>query len=93
MTLKKNAAKMQLNLYLSNNNFNIRKMTTEQKISKWNNLTATQKSEFGDRMITHDTNLQAWQKDFNDLSESKKQKILNNIENASMPGTLIGTGI
>ena len=48
-------------------------------IKKWNSLNGNQKRAFGDRWITHDTNLDAWDKDFEDLSNLKKKRVLSSI--------------
>lgn len=50
-------------------------------IEKWNNLSNDQKRAFADRFITHDTNLDAWVKSFENLSKLKKIRVLENIEN------------
>ena len=47
----------------------------ENLIKKWNSLNGNQKRSFGDRWITHDTNLDAWNKDFEDLSNLKKKRV------------------
>lgn len=41
----------------------------------WNKLTAQQKRAFGDRFITNESNLNAWDKNFEDLSEFKKRQV------------------
>ena len=51
----------------------------ENLIKKWNSLNGNQKRAFGDRWITHDTNLDAWNKDFEDLSNLKKKRVLASI--------------
>ena len=51
----------------------------ENLIKKWNSLNGNQKRAFGDRWITHDTNLGAWNKDFEDLSNLKKKRVLSSI--------------
>jgi len=43
----------------------------------WNKLTAQQKRAFGDRFITNESNLNAWNKNFEDLSELKKRQVKN----------------
>lgn len=43
----------------------------------WNNLTDNQKISFGDRWITHESNLKAWCKPFEELSELKKQRVIS----------------
>ena len=48
-------------------------------IKKWNSLTSSQKRAFGDRWITHESNLDAWNKKFEDLSNLKQQRVLANI--------------
>jgi len=51
----------------------------ENSIKKWNNLNPDQKRAFGDRFITHETNLDAWANDFDSLSELKKKRVIENI--------------
>jgi len=51
----------------------------ENLIKKWNSLNGNQKRAFGDRWITHDANLDAWNKDFEDLSNLKKKRVLASI--------------
>ena len=51
----------------------------ENLIKKWNSLNGAQKRAFGDSWITHDTNLDAWNKDFEDLSNLKKERVLASI--------------
>lgn len=51
----------------------------ENLINKWNGLNSSQKCAFGDRFITHETNLNAWNKNFDDLSELKKKRVIENI--------------
>ena len=41
----------------------------------WNKLTDNEKMSFGDRWITHDSNLKAWCKPFEELSELKKERV------------------
>lgn len=53
----------------------------------WNELTAQQKRAFGDRFITNESNLNAWNKDFEDLSELKKRQVMNSL-NEKMIHTL-----
>ncbi|WCM42418.1 hypothetical protein MG290_01745 [Flavobacterium sp. CBA20B-1] len=67
----------------------------ESLIKDWNNLNDQQKAAFGDRYITHDTNLRAWCKNFEDLSELKKQRVLRDFKEEYKEGlnNLIGYGI
>jgi len=46
------------------------------QIKLWNSLTGMQKKSFGDRWISNDSDLNAWNKPFNELSELKKQRVL-----------------
>lgn len=39
---------------------------------KWDSLTDAQKRAFGDRWVTHESNLNAWAKPYRDLSNFKK---------------------
>lgn len=70
-------------------------MNEMQLIEKWNALTGTQKAELGDRYITHDTNLRAWVKPFNELSPLKQKRVLQSMANPNLllPGIMIGTGL
>lgn len=56
------------------------KMTHEEVITKWDGLTATEKMGMGDHMITHESDLNAWNKNFDDLSDGKKEMVIKNIE-------------
>ena len=51
----------------------------ENLIKKWDSLNGNQKRALGDRWITHDTNLGAWDKDFEDLTNLKKKRVLSSI--------------
>lgn len=53
----------------------------ENLINKWDSLTNQQKAAFGDRWITHETNLSAWAKPFDELSDLKKKRVIENIGN------------
>ena len=53
----------------------------EALIVKWNNLNGIEKRAFGDRWITNDSNLESWNKSFEDLSDLKKKRVLSGIEN------------
>lgn len=55
-------------------------VTREEIITKWNGLTATEKMGMGDRMITHESDLHAWNKNFDDLSDAKKEMVIKNME-------------
>lgn len=50
-------------------------------IEKWNSLTDLQKRAFGDRFITHESNLHAWSKPFDKLSPHKQKVVLNSLDN------------
>jgi len=62
-------------------------MENQEIITKWNALTDMQKRAFGDRFISHESNLYAWSKLFEDLSEDKKKKVLRALPDTS-PETL-----
>jgi succinate dehydrogenase flavin-adding protein (antitoxin of CptAB toxin-antitoxin module) len=64
-----------------------------QLIKKWDALSAQQKAEFGNMYITHDTNLRAWCKYFNQLSELKQKRVLDSMPTYTPPNCLIGFGI
>jgi hypothetical protein len=70
--------------------------TQQETISKWNLLTDQQKAAFGDRMISGpDSNLRAWCKTFENLSEWKKKSVLKNLPNteAKYLNNIIGFGV
>lgn len=48
----------------------------EKIIKTWNNLTAMRKRAVADRWITNESNLDSWNKDFNNLSELKKKRVV-----------------
>ena len=58
-------------------------MTTQQKIDTWNNLPKREKMAMGDHYITHESDLNAWNKPFDQLSELKKERVLQSIEEFS----------
>jgi hypothetical protein len=49
---------------------------SEKTIAKWNSLTSAQKISFGDRWITHESDLTAWDKPFQNLSSLKQRRVL-----------------
>ena len=55
----------------------------ENSIKIWDNLSSNEKMSFGERFITHESNLKVWDKLFNDLSELKKQRVISKIESFS----------
>ena len=67
----------------------------ENLIKKWNSLNGDQKRAFGDRWITHDTNLDAWDKDFEDLSNLKRERVLASIGDIEPKdlNLVVGSGI
>ena len=67
----------------------------ETTVEKWNALTDQQRASFGDRFITHETNLSAWVKDFESLSVHKQKMILKNFPNieVSTLNYTIGFGV
>jgi hypothetical protein len=56
-------------------------MKKNEKITTWNRLTGKEKRGMGDHYITHCSNLNAWNKDFKDLSPLKQKRVLQSIEN------------
>ena len=52
-------------------------MNSIKIIKKWNELSPLSKRAFGDKWITHESNLEAWNKSFNKLSPLKQKRILN----------------
>lgn len=58
-------------------------METTEKIQLWNNLPDQEKAAFGDMYITHESNLRAWVKDFDLLSQLKKDRVIQSIEGFS----------
>ena len=58
-------------------------MNNEQKISIWNNLPSYEKRAMGDHYITHGSNLEAWNKEFNELSILKQERVLQYVEKFS----------
>ena len=57
--------------------------TTIAKIAKWNNLPDYEKRAMGDHFITHASNLEAWNKPFDELSPLKQKRVLQYIESFS----------
>lgn len=55
-------------------------MNTDNNIAIWNDLPAQEKMAFGDRYITHETNLKAWDKEFDKLSPLKQKRVLQSVE-------------
>lgn len=53
-------------------------MNSTEIIEKWNNLTPLSKRAFGDKFISNESNLNAWNKSFNQLSDLKQNRILEN---------------
>lgn len=69
--------------------YNINDTNIDAAIEKWNSLTRVQKIEFGDLMITHESNLEAWNKEFGLLSASKMEAVVKNILNWTPPNMMI----
>lgn len=90
MISKQNAKQTDSTVNLGNIKKN--KMENQAKIEKWNNLPAQHKADFGNKWITHDTNLRAWCKPFEELSKLKQDSVLQSIDNFVYSG-LIGYGI
>jgi DNA-binding XRE family transcriptional regulator len=64
-------------------------------ISIWNRLPSQEKMAFGDTYISHDTNLRAWDKPFNELSPLKQKRVLDSVEDFSKVKFhgVIGSGV
>jgi hypothetical protein len=58
-------------------------MNTDEKILTWNNMPDFEKRAMGDHYITHETDLDAWNKPFNRLSPLKQKRVLQSIEEFS----------
>jgi hypothetical protein len=72
-----------------NTSYEINDSKIDAAIQKWNSLTSVQKMEFGDLMITHESNLRAWDKDFGALSAHKMECVVGSILNWAPPGKMI----
>ena len=59
-------------------------MTAIRIEQKWNSLNAMQKRSFGTRFITHESNLNAWNKPYSELSAWKKVTVDKNLESTSV---------
>ena len=57
--------------------------TQNQLIETWNNLPDYEKRAMGDHFITHESNLDAWDKPFEKLSPLKQKRVLASIEEFS----------
>jgi len=70
-------------------------MKTNELIAIWNELPSQEKMAMGDRYITHETNLRAWDKQFDELSPLKQKRVLQSIEDFSKLSFhgIIGSGI
>jgi len=58
-------------------------MNIEQKIETWNSLPYYEKRAMGDHYITNYSNLEVWNKPFNELSKLKQERVLSYIESFS----------
>lgn len=69
--------------------------TNDELITIWNELPSQEKMALGDRYITHETNLRAWDKPFEELSPLKRERVLRDIESFSQIKfhNVIGSGI
>ncbi len=69
--------------------------TNDELIAIWNELPAQEKMAFGDQWISHETNLKAWDKNFDELSPLKRQRVLQNVEDFSKLSNhgVLGSGI
>jgi len=70
-------------------------MTTAEKIKTWNELPSHEKVAMGDHYITHESNLKAWDKPYEELSPLKQKRVIQNIEDFSKVKFhgIIGSGI
>ena len=71
-------------------------METNNVISAWDSMTSQQKMSFGEKWISHETDLRAWDKPFSELSPLKRDRILNNENLLSITEgktNVIGSGI
>jgi hypothetical protein len=59
-------------------------MDTKDKIATWDNLPPREKRAMGAHYITHESNLNAWNKPFEQLSKLKQKRVLSYIESFSM---------
>jgi hypothetical protein len=69
--------------------------TTSELIQIWNTLPAQEKMAFGTRYITHETDLRAWDKNYEELSPLKQQRVLSAVETFADVNNhcVIGSGI
>lgn len=69
--------------------------TNDELILIWNELPSQEKMAMGDHYITHETNLKAWDKKFDELSPLKQKRVLQDIEDFSKLSFhgIIGSGI
>ena len=69
--------------------------TNDELIAIWNELPSQEKMAMGDHYIAHETNLKAWDKQFDELSPLKQKRVLQSIEDFSKVSFhgIIGSGI
>jgi hypothetical protein len=58
-------------------------MKNSEKIQNWDNLPESEKRAMGSHWVTNESNLQSWNKPFDLLSQLKKARILQSIEQFS----------
>ena len=69
--------------------------TNDELIAIWNELPSQEKMAMGDHYISHETNLKAWDKPFDELSPLKQKRVLQSVESFSKLKFhwIIGSGI
>ena len=69
--------------------------TNDELIVIWNELPAQEKMAMGDHYISHETNLKAWDKQFDELSPLKQKRVLQSVEDFSKISNhgILGSGI
>lgn len=69
--------------------------TNDELIAIWNELPAQEKMAMGDMYISHETNLKAWDKPYDELSPLKMKRVLQSVEAFSKVKIhpIIGSGI
>lgn len=67
----------------------------DELINIWNELPSQEKMAMGDHYISHETNLKAWDKPFDELSPLKQKRVLQSVEDFSKLSFhgIIGSGI
>ena len=69
--------------------------TNDELITIWNKLQSQEKMAMGDLYISHETDLRAWDKPFDELSPLKQKRVLQSVEDFSKVKFhgVIGSGI